>query len=440
MLRERADAGIRSGAISAAQADTPPAPPAQPAAALARPGPLQRPAADLSRRARRRSRATTPRTRRSRATGGTSPTRPTARSSRSRSSSARSRCCAPTSTAGRRSSSAPSRRGGSTGPDPPRPTTRRSPATARRVDLRDVGAATRTSPSATAGSATMLCDLSGHEATASTGRRRAGAGDSQSAYNPALAADGASSSTRPCATGARWSSAKRPAGATRVAVARDAGGRRPLRRPLRAGARRPTARGWPTRKRAGGWPATRARSRSVGAACATCARADVLVADRSGGTANHGASRPTGASSRTSRSTRRRARQPGLVLREVDSGRTLRIPTGGAAAGPGRRRRRRGGGLRRRSRRALARSARGTAATGPCRSSAARRAPRARSADGWSEGPSISGDGRRVAFASTAANLMPPSATTPAPIFVRDLAGQATRLVSDVSVAYAVGG
>lgn len=56
--------------------------------------------------------------------------------------------------------------------------------------------------------------------------------------------------------------------------------------------------------------------------------------------------------------------------------------------------------------------------------------------DGWSDTPSISGDGRRVAFASTARNLDPAKRDDTRAIVVRDLAAQTTRVVSDVAVAY----
>ncbi|WP_445149932.1 TolB family protein [Baekduia sp. Peel2402] len=56
--------------------------------------------------------------------------------------------------------------------------------------------------------------------------------------------------------------------------------------------------------------------------------------------------------------------------------------------------------------------------------------------DGWSDTPSISGDGRRVAFASTATNLDPAKRDDTRAIVVRDLATQTTRVVSDVAVAY----
>ena len=58
--------------------------------------------------------------------------------------------------------------------------------------------------------------------------------------------------------------------------------------------------------------------------------------------------------------------------------------------------------------------------------------------DGWSDDPSIAADGRRIAFASTATNLAPQKPGTVRGIFVRDLTTLATRLVSDPAVAYKV--
>jgi Tol biopolymer transport system component len=59
--------------------------------------------------------------------------------------------------------------------------------------------------------------------------------------------------------------------------------------------------------------------------------------------------------------------------------------------------------------------------------------------DGWSESPAISGDGRRVVFASTATNLDPRKRDDTRAIVLRDLAARTTRVVSDVGAAYAVG-
>jgi Tol biopolymer transport system component/plastocyanin len=59
--------------------------------------------------------------------------------------------------------------------------------------------------------------------------------------------------------------------------------------------------------------------------------------------------------------------------------------------------------------------------------------------NGVSEDPSISADGRRIAFASTATNLDPRKADDTRAIFVRDRAARATRVVSDPLAAYPKG-
>jgi hypothetical protein len=60
-------------------------------------------------------------------------------------------------------------------------------------------------------------------------------------------------------------------------------------------------------------------------------------------------------------------------------------------------------------------------------------------ADGWSESPAVSGDGRRVVFASTATTLDPRKRDDARAIVLRDLAARTTRVVSDLGAAYAVG-
>jgi len=59
--------------------------------------------------------------------------------------------------------------------------------------------------------------------------------------------------------------------------------------------------------------------------------------------------------------------------------------------------------------------------------------------NGASEDPSISADGRRIAFASTATNLDPGKADPTRAIFVRERAAGTTRLVSDTTAAYPKG-
>jgi Tol biopolymer transport system component len=60
-------------------------------------------------------------------------------------------------------------------------------------------------------------------------------------------------------------------------------------------------------------------------------------------------------------------------------------------------------------------------------------------ADGSSDDPSISADGRRIAFASTATNLDAKKPDASRAIFVRDRAAGTTRLVSDTTAAYPKG-
>ena len=257
----------------------------------------------------------------------------------------------------------------------------------------------------------MLCDLAATTRRRSTGPQR-DSGDSQSTYNPALAADGG-----------RWSS--RPSrGERTMIVARDAGGRdarssagcgraAPATATPTTRCCRPTARGWPTRSPAGAW-AIRAR-RARGCRCATCATG--ARARPAGGrrrlAANPGASRPTGASSRTWLEPGAARAPRAARCATWRSGRDAAHPDRRrAAAGPGRRRRRRASWPSPRCATGARRSAAWTAATGTLQVVSRASGARGRRADGWSEGPSISGDGRRVAFASTAANLDPPSATT----------------------------
>jgi Tol biopolymer transport system component len=163
----------------------------------------------------------------------------------------------------------------------------------------------------------------------------------------------------------------------------------------------------------------------------------VLAADRSGTTANPGLS-PDGRF--VAFVSTPRGGPAGLLLRDLDSGRVLRIPTGGAlpldpvVAD--------GGAV---VAFAAVRDGRSeirawSAATGTVQVVSRAGGPGGAVADGWSEGPSISGDGRRIAFASTATNLDPAKRDDTRAIFVRDLAAASTRLVSDVGVAYAVGG
>ena len=361
-----------------------------------------------------RCRATTRRTRRSRATGASSPTRPTARSCRSRSSSARSRCCAPTSTAGTTalvSRVAPGR------PQRAEPRLGLQP-----VDLRRRRAASTYETSAGNQNfakrygqiGVLLCDL--HGAATATGIAEQAGGpalaDSKSAYNPVISADGRASPTRRCATAARASSSQRP-GRARASRRAGARRRRALRRRLRARAvgrrhaRRATraarARG-ATRRRDVRGRGARPRQRR------RCSRAGPTAQRRpADGPSADGRSRPTGASSRSRRRPRAsaRARQPGPVPARPRSrhARCASRPAAGLPLDPVVAERRRRGRVHRRTRRPLARSRVWNAATGQdARSSAA---PSARPARWPTGGPGTRRSRRRtrVAFASTATNL-----------------------------------
>ncbi|MCW3040119.1 MAG: hypothetical protein JWM31_2024 [Solirubrobacterales bacterium] len=129
------------------------------------------------------------------------------------------------------------------------------------------------------------------------------------------------------------------------------------------------------------------------------------------------------------------AGQVGLFLRDLERGRTRRIRTGGARPlDP-----------------VLARSARVVAFTAVTGSTARvmawsaatgtasvlSRGPGGRPSDGFSGDPSISADGRRVAFASTATDLGAGTGDGTRAIYVRDLARHRTRRVSHPEVAYA---
>ena len=324
VLRERIAAGIGQGDVSRAQAHILLRRQLTPAAALAEPGALQRPAADAPRRAASTSRATTRRTRRSRATGASSPTRPTARSCRSRSSSARSRCCAPTSTRARRRSSAASRQGDRSGPNPYSAYNPTISGDGRLHRLRGLGRQPELRQALRADRRRCSATSHGHDATKV---------DRPAAQLGRLAVD-----LQPGA-GGRRRAARLPGRRGRAHDDRRA--RRRRRRRARSSADcgraapatatpttrccRPTARGWPTRSPAGAW-AIRAR-RARGCRCATCAAGRVLAADRSGTTANPGLS-PDGrfvayvSSPRRGPRGARAARPRGPVA-------SLRIPTGG---------------------------------------------------------------------------------------------------------------
>ena len=125
----------------------------------------------------------------------------------------------------------------------------------------------------------------------------------------------------------------------------------------------------------------------------------------------------------------------GLFVRDIRAGRTTRIATGAAQVlDP----------VLSRNARVVAFTARDgasarvmawTRSTGDVTLVSRAAAP----GNGASEDPSISADGRRIAFVSTATNLDPGKADPTRAIFVRDRAAGTTRLVSDTTAAYPKG-
>jgi len=125
----------------------------------------------------------------------------------------------------------------------------------------------------------------------------------------------------------------------------------------------------------------------------------------------------------------------GLFVRDIRAGRTTRIATGAAhVLDP----------VLSRNARVVAFTARDgasarvmawTRSTGEVTLVSRAAAP----GNGASEDPSISADGRRIAFVSTATNLDPGKADPTRAIFVRDRAAGTTRLVSDTTAAYPKG-
>lgn len=280
---------------------------------------------------------------------------------------------------------------------------------------------------------TLFCDVAAHEPTAVD--RPAGApGDSQSSYNPALAAGG----------GALVFEAVR--GGRTTILARDSatGATRAVVRGLAAGGTRYADPYEPAVSADG----TRVAYTESGGSVRDprSARSAVRVRDlRSGRVLDAGGGRfsaspalsPDGRFVAFVSSARARGR-PELLLRDLTAGTTIRLPTGGglpldpAIAD--------GGAVVTftavQDGRAEIRA--WTAATGTLQVVSRAGGVAGAIADGWSEGSSVSGDGRRVAFASTAVNLDPHKRDDTRAIFVRDLAAQSTRLVSDVAAAYAV--
>ena len=280
----------------------------------------------------------------------------------------------------------------------------------------------------------MLCDLSGHDAT-KVDRPQRNSGDSQSTYNPALAADGGRLVFQAVA------------GERTLIVARDAAGAtHPVVRGRRAGGARfgdpydpvLSADGARLAYTQSGGRVGDPRSARSWVQVRDVRTGRLLAADRSGTTANPGlspdgrfvayVSTPRGGPRRAG-AARPRVRARAARSRPAARCRWTRSSPTAAPWWPSPR-----------SRDGRSEIRAWTAATGTVQVVSRAGGPAGAVADGWSEGPSISGDGRRIAFASTATNLDAAKHDDTRAIFVRDLAAGSTRLVSDVAAAYAVGG
>jgi Tol biopolymer transport system component len=282
---------------------------------------------------------------------------------------------------------------------------------------------------------TLLCDLTDH-ATAAVDRPEAGASgpESLSSYNPAMAADG----TRMIYEAVR--------GARTVVIARDVPSGR--ERVVVAGARAGGGRYADPYEPGISADGTRvAYTRAAGAlGSARRARSQVLVRDlRSGRTLTvspPGVLAANPALSPDGRWVAYTATGPAgttLWLRDLAGGAPVRLPSGrGRPLDPVVA----DGGavvaftsVRGGRSSVLAWSAATGAVTRVSRASGAAGAP----GDGVSQTPSISGDGRRVAFASTATNLTAAKRDDTRAIYVRDLGAATTTLVSAPAAAYEVG-
>ncbi len=288
---------------------------------------------------------------------------------------------------------------------------------------------------------TMLCDLGAHT-TSQVDDPDEGAADSQSSYAPAISADGSRVVFQAVRAERTVVLARDlPSGAVQTVVAGDLAGRPRFADPYEPAVSADGSRVVYTYAEGGnGASRSSVRVRDLRTGTTLIAsRADGAQGAVDGGAADPAIS-PDGrfvAFTSTSRILGRGAGSPAaLYLRDLETGRTKRIPAGGGrplnpvvSSGAS----------------AVAftavRGARASvvvwsAATG--RTEVASRAAGVGGAtgDGWSDTPSLSADGRLVAFASTATNLDPSRKDGARAIFLRDQGALTTRAVSDVATAY----
>lgn len=294
----------------------------------------------------------------------------------------------------------------------------------------------------------LLCDLHGSAAATSAVDDAPGGpalADSLSAYNPVLSGDGGSTAFERVRDGRTQIIARRGS-TTSVAAAGLAASGASFRAPYEPGLSADGNRVVYT-SGSGRWNAPAAASSAVlvrdlgGTRTILISRADGARGAKADGPASDGAISPDGGFVAFTARARNLGGPPGtlgLYLRDVHAGRTIAIPVpGGQPLDPVVAR---GGAavaftVNRGSRSQIAVW---HAATG--RTEFVSRATGARGAlgDGRSADPSVSADGTRVAFASTAANLSGSPGSPPRGVYVRDLTAKTTRLVSDPSRAYPV--
>ncbi len=292
----------------------------------------------------------------------------------------------------------------------------------------------------------LLCDLGGaapHTSEIQGSPAGPALADSKSAYNPVVSADGASVAYEAVRDGRTVVRVAGPGG-VRTAIAGHVAGSSPYADPYEPGLSADGARVVVTMTRGrlsdpgSGTSAVEVRDLARGRTL-LASRADGATGAPAGGFSADGAISPDGRWVAFTSNARNLGAGPGLglFLRDLDGGRTVHIPApDGTPLDPVVSE----GGVVVAFTVARGRGARvyaWHAADGRIEL-VSRAGPEGAAGNGSSEDPSISADGTRVAFASTATNLVPGATSGVRGIFVRDRAARTTRLVSDPARAYVV--